>query len=386
VFWRGDFHTVPLPGQANRLLAFVAVLLLLAAAPLNAQVPVATVGVIAVPLENVSPGADFVGRVEAINAVDIRARVEGLLVARPFDEGQMVREGQELFLIEKATYEAARDIARAAVLGAQAELRDAEARFQRQQELRRGQVASQAALDEAEAARGRGQAALLTAQAQLQQAELNLSHTAIRAPFAGRIGRAAFAVGGLVGPSSEPLARIVQTDPIRVVFSVSDQSILDFRLNAAAPGQDVTFVPTLVLSSGHAYPHRGEIEFLGNEFDARTGTVPVRARFPNPGGILVPGQFVTLTVRPAEPVRRPVVRLGAVQMDREGRFVLLVEEGDRVALRRIRVGAQIGQNWVVEDGLRGGERVIVQGLQHARPGATVQVVQVPQPAAGVARP
>jgi membrane fusion protein (multidrug efflux system) len=325
-----------------------------------------------VPVESVSPGADFLGRVEAINAVDIRSRIEGFVEARPFAEGQLVQEGQELFLIERAAYETALATANAALASAQADLRDAEGRFQRNQELRRTQAASQAALEEAQAARDRGRASVLSAEASVRQAELNLSYTTIRAPFSGRIGRAAFAVGSLVGPASEPLARIVQVDPIRVVFSVSDQSILEFRFAAPAGGSTEAFVPVLKLSSGHAYPHGGEIDFLGNEFDPRTGTVPVRARFPNPDGILVPGQFVTVTVRPAAAQRRPL---------------LLVDEAGKVVLRRIRVGAQIGQNWVVEEGLEGGERLIIQGFQNARPGATVQVVQAQDaaaPAAGAA--
>jgi membrane fusion protein (multidrug efflux system) len=244
-------------------------------------------------------------------------------------------------------------------------------------------------LEEAQAARDRGRANVLSAEASVRQAELNLSYTTIRAPFSGRIGRAAFAVGSLVGPSSEPLARIVQVDPIRVVFSVSDQSIVEFRFAVPAGGGTGTFVPVLMLSSGHAYPHNGKTDFLGNEVDSRTGTVPVHARFPNPDGILVPGQFVTVPVRSAAAQRRPLVRLGAVQLDRDGRFVLLADEADRVVLRRIRVGAQIGQNWLVEEGPEGGERPSVQGFQNARPGGTVQVVQTQDaggPAAAPVRP
>ncbi|UFN49613.1 efflux RND transporter periplasmic adaptor subunit [Roseomonas sp. OT10] len=365
-----------------------AVLAALLAAPLraNAQAPTPAqapaVVVLPVALEAVAPGTEFLGRVEAVNAVDVRSRVEGFLETRGFEEGQMVREGQELFHIESAGYEASLSAAQASLAGAQADLRDAEGRFQRSQELRRTQATSQAVLEENQAARDRARAGVLSAEASLRQAELNLGYTSIRAPFAGRIGHSAFAVGSLVAPSSGPLARIVQTDPIRVVFSVSDQSLLDFRTGPAAGRAEGGFVPSLVLSSGHVYAHPGEIEFIGNEFDPRTGTIPVRARFPNPEGLLVPGQFVTLAVRPAEARRRPVVRLGAVQLDREGRFVLLVDEQDRVVLRRIRVGAQIGQNWVVEDGLRGGERVIVQGFQNARPGAPVRAVPATEGPAG----
>lgn len=367
VFWPRGFLSI----------AFIALVLLSGQA--GAQTP--AVSVTPVPVENVAPGADFMGRVEAINTVDIRSRVEGFLEARPFDEGQVVQAGQILFQIESAGYEASLAAARAALASAQADLRDAEGRFQRNQQLRRTQAASQAALEEAQAARDRGRANVLSAEAGVRRAELDLSYTTIRAPFAGRIGHTAFAVGSLVAPSSGPLVRVVQVDPVRVVFSVSDQSLLEYRTGLVAGQESKASVPTLVLASGQAYPYRGEIEFIGNEFDPRTGTIPVRARFPNPDGLLVPGQFVTLAMHPEAPVKHPMVPLGAVQLDREGRFVLLVDDDNKVELRRIRVGSQVGQNWIVEDGLKGGERIIVQGFQNARPGVTVRVMQAPDSAA-----
>ncbi|MBI0433694.1 efflux RND transporter periplasmic adaptor subunit [Roseomonas sp. KE0001] len=353
-------------------LAILAALLSLSG-PAMAQAPAVSVTPVAV--EDVAPGARFVGRVEAINAVDIRSRVEGFVEARGFREGQFVEQGQDLFRIESAGYEAALSAARASLAGGEADLRDAEGRFERSQQLRRTQAASQAALEEALAARDRGRANVMAAEANLRQAELNLSYTTIRAPLAGRIGHTTVAVGSLVSPSSGVLARIVQVDPIRVVFSVSDQSLLEFRGGATA-GPAETFVPTLTLSSGQTYPGAGEIDFIGNEVDPRTGTVPVRVRFANPDGLLVPGQFVTVAVHPDAPRQRPVVPLGAVQLDREGRFVLLADDSDKVVLRRIRTGAQLDQNWIVEEGLKGGERLIVQGLQNARPGAAVTVVPV----------
>ncbi|RAI58106.1 efflux RND transporter periplasmic adaptor subunit [Roseicella frigidaeris] len=379
-------HAALRPARCRPLLSIALILLLVACRAL-AQVPAPVVSVTPVAVENVAPGKDFLGRVEAINAVDIRSRVEGFLEARGFAEGQLVQQDQVLFQIESAGYEAALSAAQASLAAAQADLRDAEARFQRNQELRRSQTVSQASLEESLAARDRGRANVLSAEASLRQAELSLSYATIRSPIEGRIGHTSFAVGSLVSPSSGALARVVQVDPIRVVFSVSDQSILDFRAGATEEQRKADFVPRLILSSGQAYPHPGQIEFLGNEFDPRTGTIPVRARFPNPEGILVPGQFATVSIQPATPRERPVVRLGAVQLDREGRFVLLVDDNDKVVLRRIRVGAQLGQDWVVEEGLQGGERLIVQGLQNARPGATVRAVPAaPNPAEGAARP
>ncbi|MCB8822018.1 efflux RND transporter periplasmic adaptor subunit [Microvirga rosea] len=348
-----------------------------------AQAPLPAVGIAPVQVKDVSPSSEFVGRVEAVNAVDIRARVEGFVEARLFEEGQEVREGQELFAIEKAAYEATLMAARASLAGAQAALRDAEGRLQRNQELRRTQSVSQAALEEIQAARDTAQANVMAAEASVRQAELNLSYTRIMAPIAGRIGVAAFAVGSFVGPLSGALARVVQVDPIRVVFSVSDRAILNFRGAAGDASKEELargFVPTLRLSNGRDYLTKGEIEFAGNEIDPATGTLPVRARFPNPDALLVPGQFVTVVIRPSAPQRRPVVPIGAVQLDREGRFVLLLDENDKVMVRRIRTGSQLGQDWVVDEGLEGGEKLIVQGLQNARPGTVVRVISMQEPA------
>jgi membrane fusion protein (multidrug efflux system) len=362
---------------ASRPLALAAVLVCGPAA--FAQAPLPAVGVVPVPIEDVSPSSEFVGRVEAVNAVDIRARVEGFIEQRPFAEGQTVREWQDLFIIEEGAYEAALSAARASLAGAEAALRDAEGRLQRNQELRRTQAVSQAALEEIQAARDTAQANVMSAEASVRQADLNLGYTRIKAPIAGRIGTAAFAVGSFVGPTSGTLARVVQVDPIRVVFSVSDQVILDLREGAGNVGKEEvsrTYVPMLRLSNGRDYPGKGEIEFAGNEFDPRTGTLPIRARFANPDAVLVPGQFVTVAIRSTTPQRRPVVPLGAVQLDREGRFVLVLDGDNKVAVRRIRTGTQIGQNWTVEEGLEGGENLIVQGFQNARPGAAVRVVPV----------
>lgn len=358
-------------------LLIVALLFPFGVSAVFAQAPLPAVSVAPVEVKDVSPASEFVGRVEAVNAVDIRARVEGFIEARPFKEGQAVHEGDDLFVLEKAPYEAALAAARANLRGAQATLEDAERRVQRNQDLRRSQTVSQVTLEEAQTARDTAQASMLAAEANVRQAELNVGYTTIRTPIAGRIGAAAFSVGSLVGPSSGALARVVQIDPIRVVFSVNDRTILALRESVTDFDERKvagSFVPTLRLSNGREYPLKGAIEFVGNEIDQATGTLPIRARFPNPDGVLVPGQFVTITVRPAHPQTRPVVPVGAVQLDREGRFVLLLDEGGKVAERRIKTGAQLGQNWIVEEGLKGGENVIVQGFQNARPGAAVRVV------------
>ncbi|WP_373414236.1 efflux RND transporter periplasmic adaptor subunit [Ensifer aridi] len=335
------------------------------------------VGVMTVALEDVSPSFEFVGRVEALNAVDIRARIEGFLADRLFSEGQTVEKDQDLFVVERTAYEIALTDARAALASAQAALDSAERQFQRNRSLSERTV-SQAVLEDSETARDTARANLLSAQARVSQAELNLAYTNVKSPLRGRIGRAAFAVGSLVGPSSAPLARVVQTDPIRVVFSVSDRSILDLRAAAGASKDELAkgFVPRLRLSNGEPYTERGEIEFFENEVDVQTGTLAIRALFANPRSILMSGQFVTVVVRRAEPELRPVAPVGSVGQDRDGRFVLLVDEQNRASLQRIRVSRQVGDNWVVEEGLKGGEKLIVQGIQRVSPGALVKTENI----------
>jgi membrane fusion protein (multidrug efflux system) len=342
-----------------------------------AETALPVVSVMSVEVSDNSPNSEFIGRVEAKNAVDIRARVDGFLDKRLFNEGQLVTEGQDLFAIERTTLEIALAAAQARLGGVTATLLDAEGRLQRNQRLRRTDAVAQATLDEVTAARDTARASVLLAETDMKLAELNLGYASIKAPIAGRIGRANFSIGSLIGPSSTALARVVQIDPIRVVFSVSDRAILQLRtgaIDASTEELSKRFIPRLRLTSGDEYPEPGMIEFVGNEFDPRTGTLPVWAQFPNPRSILVPGQFLTVVVRTAAAPQRPMVPVNAVEQDRDGRFVLLVDDADKVAVRRIQVGTQIGQTWAVDDGLKGGERLIVDGMTNARPGTLVRTV------------
>ncbi len=337
-----------------------------------------SVGVFSIPVQDVSPKHEFVGRVEAVNAVDIRSRIEGFLDERLFDEGQLVKKDQDLFLIDKRSLQISLADAKAALASAQASLDDAQRRVARNQSLT-GQTVSRATLEESQAALETGQANLLSAQARVAQAELNLSYTRITSPIDGRIGAAELSVGSFVSGSSMALARVVEMDPIRVVFSVSDRSILELRAAAGDIGKEELarrYQPSLRLSNDQAYREPGKIEFFGNEIDPATGTLAVRTLFSNPDGLLIPGQFVTVVIWGTEKTLRPVVPLGSVQQDREGKFVLLVNEQNAVELRRIKTSRQINGNWVVDDGLKGGEKLVVEGLQNISEGAAVSPTEV----------
>jgi membrane fusion protein (multidrug efflux system) len=358
---------------------------LLLAAPAAAQ-PAPTsappaVTVVPVQAREVAPAADFVGRVEAIQAVDIRARVEGVLQRLLFDEGQDISAGQPLFQIEADRYDAAVAGAQAQLARAGATLSQADRALARARELRSSGTVSQAQFDQAQAAFESARADQAEGVANLRVAQLNLDYTHITSPIAGRIGQSAATVGNLVGPTTGTLARVVQLDPIRVVFSISDRDLLQVQQEAGnAPRDEVyrRFVPTLTLANGSAFPEPGRVEFIANEIDPQTATIAVRAVFPNPHLVLLPGQIVSVRIRPAQAEKRLTLPVAAVQRDRNGAFVLVVEQGDRVAERRVRLGAQIGQNWVVEEGLAEGDRVITEGIQAAaRPGTVVRPVAPP---------
>jgi membrane fusion protein (multidrug efflux system) len=347
-----------------------------AAAPADPGAPAVVVQ--PVVAQDVSPQWRFIGRVEAIQAVDVRARVQGFLQQVAFREGQDVKTGDLLFVIEPEPYEAAVRAAEAQVAKAQATLTEAQRNLDRRQELRARGVEAQATLDQALADRDSAQADVAAAEANLQTARLNLGYTRIESPIDGRIGRAAVTKGNLVGPTdAAPLARVVQLDPIRVVYSIDDRALAAAKMKAGDVPQEALnarFVPQIRLASGEAYDQPGRIDFIDNEVDPNTGTVAVRAAFPNPLRVLLPGQFVSVVVHPERTEREPVVPVAAVQQDREGKYVMVVGPDDRVELRRIEADRQVDQRWVVRRGLQEGETVVVQGLQKVRPGIVVNPV------------
>lgn len=350
----------------------------------GANAPPPSVTVETVRNEDVAPRTEFIGRLEAIEAVDIRARVQGFLRKVEFQEGQDVKAGAPLFRIEPDQYQAVVAQAQAQVESADATLRNAEINLQRRQELRERNAGSQADLDTAVANRDTAKAALEAAQAQLKTAQLNLGYTTISSPIAGRIGKANITVGNLVGPDSGALARVVQLDPIRVVFSVSERDVQDIQREMGdATSKEVrsSFVPTIRLANAQQYDKQGRIEFVGNEVDPATGTVPIRAVFDNPRATLLPGGTVFVSVRPAQPRVMPVVPVAAVQETRQGKQVLVVTGDNKVEERPITANTQVGQNWAVESGVKAGETIIVDGLQKVRPGAVVNPVRA-QPAQG----
>lgn len=319
------------------------------------------------------PRERFIGAVEAIEATEIVAQVRGLLLERAYEEGALVERGDLLFRIEPDRFEAAVAAAVAEQQSAAAALANAQRAVERARELVAEDTAPETRLEDAATARDQAQARLAAAEAALTQAEIDLADTEITAPLPGRMGPAAVSPGDFVGPQVGPLARLVQLDPVRVVFSVSDPAfgaLVDRLGDRMAVAE--ALVPRIELPDGSIYGETGAIAFIAPTIDPATGTVAMHADFANPAERLLPGQFVTVLVQIGEPEQQIVVPQRAVLEDRQGRFVFIVDEQDRAQRQRIVAERRVDGQWVVSEGLTGGERIVVEGLQSVRPGQPVR--------------
>jgi membrane fusion protein, multidrug efflux system len=340
--------------------------------------PPPAVSVTPVVSRQVAETIDYIGRLTAIEKVDIVARVEGFLEERNFKEGQYVKTGDLLFRIEQATYKAAVEQAQATLAKAKATEVNTKLQFERGKELVRNQNIPQSTLDQREADEAAARASIMEAQAALDQAEINLGYTEIRSPIDGRIGIAIVTKGNLVQLSSGKLATIVSQDPIYVTFQVSQRNLLDyFRRRAEDPGRSTQVNVRIKLPNGTIYPHAGMSDFLDVQVDPTTDTVTVRATVPNPEHVLIPGGVVGVTVERGAPKSALTIPQAAILLDQAGRYVLVVGSDKKVEQRRITTGAEQGRDIVVTDGLKEGEQVIVEGIQKVRAGQVVTATVVP---------
>jgi membrane fusion protein (multidrug efflux system) len=339
--------------------------------------PPPAVSVTPVVSRQVTETGDYIGRVTAIDKVDIVARVPGFIEERNFTEGQQVKKGDLLFRIEQATYKAAVEQTRAALARAKATEVNARLQLERGNELGRSNNIPQATLDQRAADEAAAQAGVMEAKAQLEQAEINLGYTEIHSPIDGRIGLATFTAGNLVQPSSGRLATIVSQDPIYVIFQVSQRNVLEYRRRVAESTNNTHVTIHIKLPDGSPYPHPGLSNFLDVQVDATTDTVSVRAQVPNPDGLLTAGGVVGVTVERGAPRSALIIPQSAVLLDQAGRYVLLVDAEKKVEQRRVTVGVEQGRNIVVTDGVKEGELVIVEGIQKVRAGQVVTANVVP---------
>jgi membrane fusion protein (multidrug efflux system) len=370
------------PAARRGLGGILIALLLLGCDDKEASTPAATPAVaptvIVAPVERqaVAQSVEFVGRVEALEKVDIRARVTGFLRDRHFQDGQMVKSGDLLFTIEREPFEAEVGVKQAKIESAEAALTFAAYQVDRGRELVRTNTIPRATLDQRIAEQGMAAATLSGAKADLRLVEVNLGYTEIRSPIDGRIGRAAITRGNVVGPESGVLTVVVRQDPVRATFPVSQRQLLDFRQDAKGRGADSLRV-RVRLPNGTTYDQVGRINFIDVQTDRATDTALVQAQIPNPSGTLSDGQFIGLQVEGEEPQQALVIPQSAVQIDQAGTFVLVVAKDNKVEQRRVKLGRGPAGQAVVESGIEAGTLVITEGAQRARLGAVV----VPKPAA-----
>jgi membrane fusion protein (multidrug efflux system) len=335
--------------------------------------PPPAVGVTAAAMKGVSRSDQFVGRIQAIGIVQVRARVEGFIEKVLFTEGQDVKAGDLLYQIEKAQYQALVDQAKANLAAAQATTINAQLQYNRSLQLVKNQYTPQATVDQNKAAWETAKAQVLQTQAALTQTEINLGYTDIRSPIDGRIGLTALTTGNLVNPASGVLTTIVSQDPIYVLFPVSQRQLEDIRESRRQQDGSLTKIQILVtLSNGKEYPLPGVWNFTDPQVDQQTDTLTMRATLPNPDRLLVDGEFVSVEIKEKKQQPRLVVPQAALQVDQAGYYVMVVNGDNKVEQRRVTVGPNQGLDAVIQSGLKEGEKVIVEGVQKVRPGQLVK--------------
>ena len=352
----------------------------------GAAAPPPAVTVAKVTLQAVTPASTFTGRVEAVDKVDLIARVSGFLEQRLFEEGRRVAKGDLLFAIEKAPYAAQIAQVKGAIASVKGTLELADVEVERYSELVQKKAVSQNDLDQRIAKQTQARGELLSQEAALQKAELDLSYTEIHAPISGRIGRANITVGNYVTPASGPLATIVSEDPIYVTFPVSIRQLIDIREDAQSRGGNAADAKIRVrLADGSLLPETGVFNFADVQADPSTDTIAIRAQFPNSRELLVDGALVTAIVETAAPQQVVVVPQQALQVDQGGAYVLVVDAENKVAVRRFKSGPAVDGMVPIKEGLSEGERIIIDGVQKVRPGIVVAPTEAAPAAPGATK-
>jgi membrane fusion protein, multidrug efflux system len=332
------------------------------------------VGTIAAERKAIERSGVFVGRVEAVQRVEVRARVTGYLEEVLFKEGDLIKEGAPLYRIEKGLFEAAVTAAEAAVERSKAAKILTEVQLQRAKELLEKNAGTVVARDQAVAADQQAQGQLMGDQANLATAKINLGYTDIVTPITGKIGKTNITKGNVVSPNSGVLSVIVSQDPMYVSFPVSQRDYLTARERNA----NVDRIKARIrFSDGTTYEEVGDINFVDVSVSRSTDTILVRATMPNSSGKLIDGQLVQVILDSGKAEEKVLVPQAALIADQAGIYVFAVEDGKAV-VKRLKTGAELGADVVVEQGLNGGEQIIVQGLQATHPGISVQATPLPK--------
>jgi membrane fusion protein (multidrug efflux system) len=325
------------------------------------------------------------GRTAPFAISEVRPQVNGIVQARLFTEGSSVRKGQPLYRIDPAPYKAAVDQAKAQLASAEASLASVKAKAERYAELVKIKAVSQQDYDDAQAAYHQGQASVQQAKAALQTAQINLGYTDIRAPISGRIGVSTLTQGALATAGQAAALTTIQTlDPIYVDVTQSTAELLrlesDIRRGVARKDAPLRAQVQLTLEDGSTYPLQGKLEVTDVTEDPASGAVTIRALFPNPQGLLLPGMFVRAKINEAlVPDALLVPQQGVSRDPKGGATVLVVNDQNKAELRNVVTGQAIGANWLVTSGLQPGDKVIVEGLQRIQQGMTVRPVPAGSP-------
>ena len=342
--------------------------------------PPPTVSVVTVAPAAVAVTDELPGRVEASRIAQVRARTPGIVLKRVFQEGGDVKAGEVLFRIDPAEFQASYASAQAAVAKAEANLAQADLKVKRYKPLLAAQAVSQQEYDDAVTAQKQASADLATAKAARQTAGLTLGYATVTAPISGRVGRALVTEGALVGQGeATPMATVQQLDPIYVTITQSSTEVAQLRQALASGrlksvGREQAKV-TLLMENGEEYGQPGKLLFSDVSVDETTGSVSMRAEFPNPKRTLLPGMYVRARLEQGVNEAAITVPQQAVVRGAEGSSVMIVGSDNKVVARPVKAEASSGDKWIVSDGLKGGERIIVEGFQKAKPGAAV----TPQP-------
>ncbi len=341
------------------------------AAPKQGAFPPADVGIVTVQPQTLAQAYDLVGDVEPSRRVEVRARVDGVILERPFTEGTTVEAGQVLFRLDRVRNEAAHQ-------SALARYNNAKTTLDRIQPLLAKHAVAQQDVDNA-------RADLDATKAALDQATKDIDDAVVRAEVAGRVGRAMFEIGGRVTGPADLLTTIDQLDPAYVVFRPSSQQVLTWRADPRSaallqPGGKLSI--HLVLPNGALLPRAGRLTFVSPSLDSTTGTQEFRATFENSDHVLVPGQFVNVRLAGFSRANALAVPQRAVQQGLGRQFVYVVSAGDTVVARDVKPGPWSGDLWIIDDGLKPGDRVIVDGIQKAAPGRVVKPSAIAADSAG----
>lgn len=337
------------------------------------EIPVGTFKAEAVPVEK---SLDFVGRVEATNRVEVRARVQGFLENMLFKEGDFVSAGAKLYEIEKGQYAADVEQAEGALMRSKAAKVLTTIQLQRAEELLQRQAGTQVARDQAKAADDQAAGQIKSDEGSLALARINLGYTDIRSPINGKVSKTNVTKGNVVGPNSGVLTMIVSQDPMYVTFPVSQRDFL--RVQKSGQSVDTKAIKAKIyFSDGSAYDQVGLLDFVDVTVDRTTDTVLVRATMPNPKTALVDGEFVRVVLEAGQSQDKIAIPQSALIADQGGVYVFIVDNG-KAAVRRVKTGGELGTKVIVDEGLKAGDLVIVDGLQGVRPGVAVRATPATQ--------